>query len=65
MKLLNWKKILLIVFVVIGLLYITRMVGMTPWGSFFMSFGILILLLLVDALLAQYERNRRKNGKTD
>ena len=45
------KHFLLLLFVSLGLLYITR--------SFWMSLGIMMLLLLIDALLAQYERKHR------
>ena len=46
------KHILLLVFVSAGLLYITR--------SWFMSLGILMILLLIDALLRQYDNKRRR-----
>lgn len=46
------KHILLLVFVSSGLLYITR--------SWLMSLGIMMILLLIDALLRQYDNKRRQ-----
>ena len=51
------KHIILILFVSLGLLYLTQ--------SFWMSLGIMMLLLLVDALLAQYERSHHHNDPND
>jgi len=45
------RHFLLLLVVSLGLLYLTR--------SFWMSLGIMMLLLLVDAFLAQYERKHR------
>ncbi len=45
------RHFLLLLVVSLGLLYLTR--------SFWMSLGIMMLLLLIDALLAQYERKQR------
>lgn len=44
---LNWKKIVLFLLVSAGLIYLTR--------SLLMSIGIVLLLFVVDALLANYE----------
>ncbi len=46
------KHILLLVFVSSGLLYLTR--------SWLMSLGIMMILLLIDALLRQYDNKRRQ-----
>lgn len=51
------RHFLVLLFVSLGLLYLTR--------SFWMSLGIMMLLLLVDALLAQYERKHRHNNDDD
>lgn len=48
---LNWKKILLFLLLSAGLIYLTR--------SLLMSIGIMMLLFVIDALLANYEY--RKN----
>ena len=50
----DWKHVALLAFVAILLLYITK--------SFFMSLGIMMILLLIDALLAQWEDNRYWSG---
>lgn len=51
MKMMKITHLLVLLVVSAGLLYLTR--------SFWMSLGIMMLLLLVDALLAQYERKYR------
>lgn len=51
----DWKRVALLAFVAILLLYITK--------SFFMSLGIMMILLLIDALLAQWEDNRKNKDK--
>ncbi len=51
MKMMKFTHLLVLLVVSAGLLYLTR--------SFWMSLGIMMLLLLVDALLAQYERKHR------
>ena len=51
----DWKRVALLVFVAILLLYITK--------SFFMSLGIMMILLLIDALLAQWEDNRKNKDR--
>ena len=51
MKMMKITHLLVLLLVSAGLLYLTR--------SFWMSLGIMMLLLLVDALLAQYERKHR------
>lgn len=43
----NWKKVLLFLFISAGLIFLTR--------SLLMSIGIMLLLFVVDALLANYE----------
>ena len=49
----DWKRWLLFFIVSAGLLALT--------GSFMMSLGILLLLLLADRLLADWWENRRRN----
>ena len=51
----DWKRVALLAFVAILLLYITK--------SFFMSLGIMMILLLLDALLAQWEDNRKNKDR--
>lgn len=51
----DWKHVALLAFVAILLLYITK--------SFFMSLGIMMILLLIDALLAQWEDNGKNKDR--
>ena len=51
----DWKHVVLLAFVASLLLYVTR--------SFFMSLGIMMILLLIDALLVQWEKNRKNRNK--
>ena len=51
----DWKRVALLAFVAILLLYITK--------SFFMSLGIMMILLLIDALPAQREDNRKNKDR--
>lgn len=51
----NWKRLAMIVLVIALLLYLTK--------SFWMSLGILMLIMLIDRLLADYDAKRRNNGK--
>jgi len=51
----DWKHVVLLAFVASLLLYVTR--------SFFMSLGIMMILLLIDALLIQWENNRKNRNK--
>ena len=51
----DWERVALLAFVAILLLYITN--------SFFMSLGIMMILLLIDALLAQWEDNRKNKDR--
>lgn len=51
----DWKRVALLAFVAILLLYITK--------SFFMSLGIMMILLLIEALLAQWEDNRKNKDR--
>ncbi|WP_314739564.1 hypothetical protein [Hoylesella pleuritidis] len=50
----DWKHIMMLAAIAAGLLYIT--------DSFWMSLGIILLLLVADHLVQQYVG---KNGKTD
>ena len=52
----DWKHWLLFLVVSAGLLVITR--------SFLMSLGFMMLVLLIDRLLAEWDKNRsKKNGE--
>ncbi|MBQ6653078.1 MAG: hypothetical protein IJM81_06765 [Prevotella sp.] len=52
----DWKHWLLFFVVSAGLLVLTR--------SFLMSLGIMMLVLLIDRLLAEWDKNRsKKNGE--
>lgn len=55
-KIKKWQWALYIV-VSAGLLYIT--------GSWLMSLGIMLLLILVDRLLAEYDRKKRGDDEDD
>jgi hypothetical protein len=48
----DWKKFLTFFFVCLGLLYIT--------GSVLMTAGIVLLLLVIDRLLAEWDENRKR-----
>lgn len=52
MKSFNWKKVLLFLAIMGGIYYITD-------GSFVVSLGILLLLIVADALLWEWEENRK------
>lgn len=43
----NWKKIIVFLLISAGLIYLTR--------SLLMSIGIVLILFVIDALLANYE----------
>ena len=53
----KWWQWALYIVVSAGLLYIT--------GSWLMSLGIILLLILVDRLLAEYERKKRGGDEDD
>lgn len=53
----NWKQFALFFIVVVGLYYLTR--------SFFMTAGIMVLLLLVDGLLLDYDNRRRGRKQSE
>ncbi len=53
----KWWQWVLYVVVSAGLLYIT--------GSWMMSLGIILLLILLDRWLAEYERKKRGGGEDD
>ena len=53
----NWKRILVFLFVSIGLIYITR--------SFLMSAGIFLLLFVADSVLARYDEDRRRRKQRE
>ncbi|EFV05052.1 hypothetical protein HMPREF9420_0816 [Segatella salivae DSM 15606] len=51
----DWKHVGLLAFVACLLLYITK--------SFFMSLGIMMIILLIDALIVQWENNRKNKDR--
>ena len=53
----KWWQWALYIVVSAGLLYIT--------GSWLMSLGIILLLILIDRLLAEYERKKRGGDEDD
>jgi len=53
----NWKRILVLLLVSAGLVYITK--------SFLMSAGIFLLLFAADSLLARYDENRRRRKQSE
>ena len=53
----KWWQWVLYVVVSAGLLYIT--------GSWLMSLGIMLLLILIDRVLAEYERKKRGDDDDD
>ena len=55
MKNFNWLQFLVYIIVAAGLLFLTK--------SFLMSLGIFMLLLLIDQLLAVYERRRNNHDE--
>lgn len=59
MKKYNWKRVLLFLAIMGGIYYITG-------GSFVVSLGVLLLLIVADALLWEWEENRKiKRRKQD
>lgn len=48
---LNWQKIALFLLICAGLIFLTH--------SFWMSLGIMMLLFVTDALIANYEYHRK------
>lgn len=53
----NWKKVLLFLFISAGLIFLTH--------SLLMSIGIMLLLFVVDALLANYEYRQHTKALFD
>ena len=53
----NWKRILVLLLVSAGLVYVTK--------SFLMSAGIFLLLFAADNLLARYDENRRRRKQSE
>lgn len=50
-QLINWKEFAVLFIVIGGIYYITK--------SWFITGGILVLLLLIDGLLRQYDHKKR------
>ncbi len=50
-QLINWKEFIVLFIVIGGIYYITQ--------SWFITGGILVLLLLIDGLLRQYDHKKR------
>lgn len=55
----NWFQFLVYIIVAVGLLFLTRSLGMSRNGSLAMSAGIFIILLLVERLLIIWERKQQ------
>ena len=53
-RLVNWKEVIVLFIVIGGLYYITN--------SLWITSGILVILLLIDGLLRQYD-NKKKGEK--
>lgn len=53
----NWKKVVLFLLISAGLIFLTH--------SLLMSIGILLLLFVVDALLANYEYRKQTKALFD
>ncbi|WP_018966381.1 hypothetical protein [Hoylesella loescheii] len=53
----NWKRILVLLLVSAGLVYITK--------SFLMSLGIFFLLFAADSMLARYDEDRRRRRQRE
>lgn len=53
----NWKQFAVFFIVIAGLYYLTR--------SFFVTAGIMVLLLLVDGLLREYDNRRRGRKQSE
>lgn len=52
MKKYNWKRVLLFLVIMGGIYYITG-------GSFILSLAVLLLLIVADALLWEWDENRK------
>ncbi len=71
MKNIDWKKALVFLIVIGGLIYITKAeLGMTTTNSFLATLGVLLILFVGDNFAQQIDekRKRRKqkeNGKID
>ena len=53
----NWKKVIVFLLISAGLIYLTH--------SLLMSIGIVLLLFVVDALLANYEYRKQTKALFD
>ena len=61
----NWKKELVFLFISAGLIYLTYSFTRSYSRSLLMSIGILLLLFVIDALLANYEYRRQTKALFD
>lgn len=55
----NWFQFFVYIIVAVGLLILTRALGMTRSGSLALSAGIFIILLVVERLLIIWEKRRQ------
>ncbi len=56
-RLINWKEFVVLFVVIGGIYYLTR--------SLLVTGGILVILLLIDGLLRQYDNKRRGEKQAD
>lgn len=63
----DWKKALVFLLVIAGLIIISRMLGFTALGSFLFTAGVMLLLFVGDHLAQNldYKLKRRKEREKD
>lgn len=63
----DWKKVLVFLFVTGGLVFITRMLGFTSLGSLLMTLGVLLLLFVGDHYAQEIDDylSKRKKREND
>lgn len=54
-KKLNWKHLLVIIIICVGLMWLTK--------SFLMALGIVLLLFIVDYFLQEFDRKRKEKNE--
>ena len=66
MKNIDWKKALVFLIVIGGLIYITKAeLGMTTTNSFLTTLGILLLLFIGDNFAQKIDDNRKRRKLND
>lgn len=64
----DWKKALVFLLVIGGLVLITRLLGLTPLGSLLMTSGVLLLLFVGDHYAQEiddYLNKRKRKGEDE